>query len=198
MFGPCPVVFLSADRTDGAGFTLFLCISKQNTGVTPPSERGTNRALTHMASATSPFRSIPVAAATPPTRGLNKRPALLKKSRHLCPGYRPPKHGSMPSSTHCTSSSTSQTSVCRPSIHSLVSRRLVRRLPQRSASSAWCSRYVLPAISMPKSPVLMMLPEQATMPQAVSHIHLGNLLLQLPGKEIDKLTVKELYEKYSD
>ncbi|KAH6700105.1 kinase domain-containing protein [Verticillium dahliae] len=29
-------------------------------------------------------------------------------------------------------------------------------------------------------------------------IHLSNLLLQLPGKEIDKLTVKELCEKYSD
>ncbi|RXG41449.1 hypothetical protein VDGE_05247 [Verticillium dahliae] len=29
-------------------------------------------------------------------------------------------------------------------------------------------------------------------------IHLGNLLLQLPGEEIDKLTVKELYEKYGD
>ncbi|PNH44097.1 hypothetical protein VD0004_g3477 [Verticillium dahliae] len=29
-------------------------------------------------------------------------------------------------------------------------------------------------------------------------IHLGNLLLQLPGKEIDKLTVKELCEKYGD
>ncbi|KAL9949388.1 hypothetical protein ACHAQF_005336 [Verticillium nonalfalfae] len=30
------------------------------------------------------------------------------------------------------------------------------------------------------------------------NIHLGNLLLQLPGEEIDKLTVKELYEKYGD
>ncbi|CRK32191.1 hypothetical protein BN1723_003855 [Verticillium longisporum] len=33
---------------------------------------------------------------------------------------------------------------------------------------------------------------------AVAHIHLGNLLLQLPGKDIDKLTVNELYKKYGD